>query len=111
MAGVELEPESIIALVQLEPRHLGGDRVPVDVAHGGVDAPNELRASDAEVAEVDPVEQQRDGPRAQHPHLRQGSVGAVQQAKAVGRGGLRVAFGHRSSLSAAANPASLAAKS
>ena len=69
MAGVELDAEARVGLLHLEARDGGRDGVPVDVAHRRVDAPDELGVADAQVAEVDAVEQHRHRPGAQRPHL------------------------------------------
>ena len=84
MADVELDAEAVIRLLDLQPGDDTGNGVPVDVAHSRVDAANELGAADAEVPEVDAVEQHGGRACAQGTHLRKGRVRPVQEPQPVG---------------------------
>ncbi len=84
MAGVELDAEARVGLLHLEARDGSRHGVPVDVAHGGVDAAHELGVADAQVAEVDAVEQRGHGPGVQGAHLGDRGGGAVQEPEALG---------------------------
>ena len=55
----EARLERIVPLVELELGRDAGDRVPVAVAHGDVDPPDELELAELHVAEIDAVEHRR----------------------------------------------------
>ena len=84
MPYVEANVEGILADVELAVDRHAGDRVPVLVAHGGVDAAHELDLAQLDVAKVDTVEYRRQRPRSQRHQLRRRPVDAVQDER-VGR--------------------------
>ncbi len=87
MPHLERDPEPVVALVELEGGDDAGHGVPVDVANGDVDPPDELGVADPQVAQVDAVEEEADGPRPQGAQRRERCIRSVQQPKALRGGG------------------------